>query len=77
MDFSFTEEDEMVRETAEEFVRKFVLPRRDRISYGTPLPDDIIKAAADAGFLGFNVSERYGGAGGTIQQMSIIIEELA
>ncbi|MEM4778468.1 MAG: acyl-CoA dehydrogenase family protein, partial [Thermoplasmatales archaeon] len=40
-------------------------------------PDDIIKAAADAGFLGLNVSERYGGAGGTIQQMSIIIEELA
>ncbi|MEM0141725.1 MAG: acyl-CoA dehydrogenase family protein [Thermoplasmatales archaeon] len=77
MDFSYTEEDEMVRETAEEFVRKFVIPRRNKISYGTPLPDDIIKAAAEAGFLGFNVSERYGGAGGTIQQMSIIVEELA
>jgi len=77
MDFSYTEEDEMVRETAQEFVRKYVLPRRNKISYGGPLPDDIIKAAADAGFLGFNISERFGGAGGSIQQMSIIVEELA
>lgn len=77
MDFSYTEEDEMVRQTAREFVKKYVLPKRDKISYGKKIPDEIIKAAADAGFIGFNVSERYGGAGGSISQMSIIIEELA
>jgi len=77
MDFSYTESDEMVREAAREFVKKYVLPKRDKISYGNRIPDEIIKAAADAGFIGFNISQEYGGAGGSISQMSIIIEELA
>ncbi len=77
MDFSFTEDDEMVRQTAREFVKKYILPKRDKIAYGNKIPDEIIKAASDAGFLGFNISEKYGGAGGSIHQMSIIVEELA
>jgi len=77
MDFSYSEEDEMVRQNARDFVKKFVLPRRDKLSYGNSIPEEILKAAADAGFIGFNVSEQYGGSGGSIQQMSIIVEELA
>jgi acyl-CoA dehydrogenase len=77
MDFGYSEEDEMVRQNARDFVKKFVLPVRNKISYGSSIPEEIIRAAAEAGFIGFNVSERYGGSGGSIQQMSIIIEELA
>ncbi len=77
MDFSYTEDDEMVRQTAREFVKKYVLPNRDKIAYGNNIPDEIIKAAANAGFIGFNISQEYGGPGGNISQMSIIIEELA
>ena len=31
----------------------------------------------NAGFIGFTVSEKYGGAGGSISQMAAIVEELA
>jgi acyl-CoA dehydrogenase len=77
MDFSNTEEDELVRENAREFVQKYIIPRRDKISYASSIPEDLIQRAADAGFIGFTVSEKYGGAGGSIQQMSAIVEELA
>ena len=77
MDFSNTEEDELVRENAREFVQKYIIPRRDKISYASSIPEDLIQKAAEAGFIGFTVSEKYGGAGGSIQQMSTIVEELA
>lgn len=77
MDFSNTEDDELIRENAREFVQKYIIPRRDKISYASAIPEDLIQKAAEAGFTGFTVSEKYGGAGGTIQQMATIVEELA
>ncbi len=77
MDFGTTEEDRLIRENAREFVQKYVIPKRDKISYTNTIPDEIIQRAADAGFIGFTVSEKYGGAGGTISQMAAIVEELA
>ena len=77
MDFSTSEEDRLIRENAREFVQKYVTPKRDKISYTNNIPEDIIQKAADAGFIGFTVSEKYGGAGGSISQMATIVEELA
>lgn len=77
MDFSTSEEDRLIRENAREFVQKYVIPKRDKISYSNKIPDEIIQKAADAGFIGFTISEKYGGAGGTISQMAAIVEELA
>lgn len=77
MDFGDREEDELVRENAREFVEKYVLPVRDKISYRNSIPEDIIKRIAEAGYIGFTVSEKYGGAGGSISQMASIVEELA
>lgn len=77
MDFGITEDDRLIRENAREFVQKYVIPQRDKISYSNNIPEDIIRKAAEAGFIGFTLSEKYGGAGGSISQMSSIIEELA
>ncbi len=77
MDFGTSEEDRLIRENAKEFVQKYVTPKRDKISYTNNIPEDIIQKAADAGFIGFTVSEKYGGAGGSISQMAAIVEELA
>ncbi len=77
MDFGSTEEDKLIRDNAREFVQKYVIPKRDSFSYTKKIPDEIIQRAADAGFIGFTVSEKYGGAGGTVSQMAAIVEELA
>jgi len=77
MDFGSTEEDKLIRDNAREFVQKYVIPKRDKISYTNKIPDEIIQKTAEAGYIGFTVSEKYGGAGGTISQMSAIVEELA
>ena len=60
MDFGTSEEDRLIRENAKEFVQKYVIPKRDKISYTNNIPEDIIQKAADAGFIGFTVSEKYG-----------------
>ena len=77
MDFGSTEEDKLIRDNAREFVQKYVIPKRNSFSYTKKIPDEIIQRAADAGFIGFTVSEKYGGAGGTVSQMATIVEELA
>ena len=77
MDFGSTEEDKLIRDNAREFVQKYVIPKRNSFSYTKKIPDEIIQRAADAGFIGFTVSEKYGGAGGTVSQMAAIVEELA
>ena len=77
MDFGSTEEDKLIRDNAREFVQKYVIPKRNSFSYTKKIPDEIIQRAADAGFIGFTVSEKYGGVGGTVSQMAAIVEELA
>ena len=77
MDFGSTEEDKLIRDNAREFVQKYVIPKRNSFSYTKKIPDEIIQRAADAGLIGFTVSEKYGGAGGTVSQMAAIVEELA
>ena len=62
MDFGSTEEDKLIRDNAREFVQKYVIPKRNRFSYTKKIPDEIIQRAADAGFIGFTVSEKYAGS---------------
>jgi alkylation response protein AidB-like acyl-CoA dehydrogenase len=43
----------------------------------TPLPEPEVRRLADLGFLGIAIAEEYGGAGGTLLDALIVIEELA
>ncbi len=77
MDFDFTEEQEMFRNTVREFVKK-ELPieyvKRCE-SEGRP-PWEAFQKIAELGWLGVIVPEEYGGSGGSAIDLMILMEEL-
>lgn len=78
MDFSLTEEQLALQETA----RKFALERLPAVAKHCEEEDEappagLVREFAEMGFLGINVAERYGGLGlGNVEAL-IVIEELA
>jgi alkylation response protein AidB-like acyl-CoA dehydrogenase len=67
-----------LRELAAEVAREVYAPRAARWEADhTPLPREEVKRLADLGFLGLALPEEYGGAGGSLVDALIVIEELA
>src|SRR6204780_5362396 len=69
MDFGFTEEQRLSRDS----VRK-LLQKHDR---ERTYPEELFQAVAAAGLLGLPFPEQYGGAGGSLLDMGIVAEEIA
>src|SRR6204780_3647273 len=69
MDFGFTEEQRLSRDS----VRK-LLQKHDR---ERTYPEELFQACAEAGLLALPFPEEYGGAGGSILDMVIVAEEIA
>ncbi|HDH58400.1 MAG TPA: acyl-CoA dehydrogenase family protein, partial [Bacteroidetes bacterium] len=63
MDFTFSEEHEMVRELARKFADKEVRPHAEEIDKNCDVPREILDKAAELGFMGMPFPEEYGGAG--------------
>jgi alkylation response protein AidB-like acyl-CoA dehydrogenase len=64
---------ESVARLAGSFGRKYF---QDIVASGAQ-PDALWKALGDAGFLGAHMPEDYGGAGGGLADLNIVIEETA
>ena len=78
MDFGFTEEQRMLRDSVHKLLQKHAPPdyvrKHDRErSY----PEELFRAWAEAGLLGLPFPEEYGGAGGSLMDMVIVAEEIA
>jgi alkylation response protein AidB-like acyl-CoA dehydrogenase len=77
MDFSFTEEQLMIKEAARDFANLELLPgviERDEKQY---FPAELRKKMADLGFMGIMVDPKYGGSGMDTVSYVIIMEELS
>ena len=78
MDFDFTEEQSLLRETVRKLMRKHAPPeyvrKHDR---ERTYPEDLFQAFAEAGLLALPFPEDYGGAGGTLLDMTIVAEEIS
>jgi alkylation response protein AidB-like acyl-CoA dehydrogenase len=78
MDFSFTEEQRLLRETVRKLMQKHAPPEyvrqhdRER-SY----PEELYQAFVEAGLLALPFPEEDGGAGGTLLNMTIVAEEIS
>ena len=78
MDFNFTEEQNMLRDT----IRKFVeteIPREVAIEIDEQdrFPRELLQKLCDLGFMGMNVPEAYGGLGGDVVDEMIFFEEIS
>ena len=77
MDFSFSEQQELLRRSISEFVDKEVALAAARIDEEGQFPASLFRKAADLGYMGIRYPEEYGGSGGDNVMFAILCEELA
>ncbi len=77
MDFSLTEEQRAIRDTAREFARREVDPIVDEIDEQQKFPREVMRKAGELGFLGIIFPEEYGGAGLGYMEYVIVVTELS
>lgn len=78
MDYSFTEEQNMLKDTIRRFVETEI-PREvaAEIDEEDKFPHALLQKLCDLGFMGINVPEEYGGQGGDVIDEMIFFEELS
>lgn len=76
MDFRITDEQEMIRRTAREFVDKEVRPFVEEWEEVGEIPDRVVKRMGELGLLGAPIPERYGGSGLDALTYAMITEEM-
>jgi alkylation response protein AidB-like acyl-CoA dehydrogenase len=77
VDFSLTEEQRAIRETAREFARREVDPIVDEFDEQQKFPREVMRKAGELGFLGIIFPEEYGGAGLGYMEYVIVVTELS
>lgn len=77
MDFTFNEEQEMLRELARKFADKEVRPLAESNDANSEVPRELVNKAAELGFLGIPFPEKYGGGGMGEIGYCIMLEEIA
>jgi alkylation response protein AidB-like acyl-CoA dehydrogenase len=78
MDFSLTEEQQALEETARAFAQKELAPLAAELEANNqPLSHDMVKKMAAMGFLGINIPEELGGLGLSNLDALIVLEQLA
>ncbi len=78
LDFTFTEEQEMLRATVRRFMQKEVsLSFAHEIDEAEEFPDELWQKMASLGWTGLPFPEEYGGYGGSVIDQALIINELS
>ncbi len=77
MDFNYTQEHNLIRDTVREFAEKEVAPRAEEIDTRDEFPADLFKRMAELGLLGIPFEEEYGGSNGDYLSLLIALEEIA
>jgi cyclohexanecarboxyl-CoA dehydrogenase len=77
LDFSFTEEQEMIRNMVRDFGQKELAPGYAERVKAETIPPELIKKMASLGLMGLNIPEKYGGDIKDAVTVGIILEELA
>ena len=77
MNFSFTEEEAMFKETARKFAETEIAPLIHQMEETKRTPPELIKKMRDLSFYGIQYSSEYGGVGSTYLQYVMVVEELS
>lgn len=75
MDFQLTQEQELLRNEARKLAREVFKDRAARWDQNAEVPWDNIRLLAAQGYFGLIVPEEYGGAGGTLMDLVLVLEE--
>jgi alkylation response protein AidB-like acyl-CoA dehydrogenase len=76
LNFSLTDEQELIRRTVREFAESKVAPVAEELDRESRFPYEIVAELGELGLMGLPIPEEYGGAGGDTVSYAIAIEEL-
>jgi len=76
-DFGLPAEIEEIRQQVRRFAARQIAPRAADIDRSNEFPRDLWPALGSQGLLGITVPERFGGAGASLMDALVVIEELA
>ncbi|NQT31576.1 MAG: acyl-CoA dehydrogenase family protein [Deltaproteobacteria bacterium] len=77
MDYFLTEQQEEIRNLTRTIAEEKVLPVRAALDEKEEFPWEIMKTLADAGLFGVYIPEEYGGLGGDLLGLCLVVEELS
>ena len=77
LDFEETESEKILRATVREFARKEIAPHARKWDEEEKFPSALIPKLAEVGLMGMRAPEELGGAAMSMQDVAIVIEELA
>jgi alkylation response protein AidB-like acyl-CoA dehydrogenase len=72
-----SEEEELFRDAVRGFAEQEVRPRVTEMEKAAKLAPDLIPKYFELGLMGIEVSEEYGGAGGTLFMVTLAVEEIS
>ena len=78
MDFNLTEEQEMLRKTARDFLTT-TCPKslvREMVKDEKGYPLQLWQKMGEMGWMGLNIPEEYGGAGASFLDLAVLLEEM-
>lgn len=77
MNYFLTEEQQMIKELAAKIADEKIAPIAIQYDEEGKFPHDIVKILADSDLCGVYIPEEYGGLGGGILEMALVVEELS
>ncbi len=77
MDFTLSEDDLMIQETAMDFARKRIFPHAEEWDEKGEVPQDVLDELAELGYFGMMLPEEYGGLELTTVTYNCAMEEIA
>jgi alkylation response protein AidB-like acyl-CoA dehydrogenase len=77
LDYFLTEQQKEIRKLTRTIAEEQVLPMRAALDEKEEFPKEIMKILADAGLFGVYIAEEYGGLGGGLLDLCIVVEELS
>jgi alkylation response protein AidB-like acyl-CoA dehydrogenase len=77
MDFTLTEDQQMMKDAAREFSEKRVRPHAEEFDKKQAIPPELLQEAADLGYMGLLIPEAYGGLGVDTVSYVCVMEEFA
>lgn len=77
MNYFLTEEQQMIKELAARIADEKIAPVAIEYDKEGKFPHDIVKYLADSDLCGVYIEEKYGGLGGGIFEMALVVEELS
>ena len=77
MDFSYSEQQEMFRNTARDFAKNEIAPLIEQMETEKRTAPELIPKMKELGFYGIQYPEQYGGIGATYLEYVMVLEELS